>query len=165
MSRNIHKILPNAESSNWRDVLHDERMAHLIKDAFRGTSTALQRRLKMHDVLYGHWTLLRILWQTDGLTQRQLSEQAGVKESSTFTALQAMEKVGYLTRQKIPGNNKEVCVFLTPKGAVLRARAVRCAEAVNMIAIAGIPEAELAVTRRNLLLMINNLSRDSEQTP
>ena len=43
---------------------------------------------------FGHWTFLRILWEHDGLTQRALSEEAGVMEPTTFTALKAMERLG-----------------------------------------------------------------------
>ncbi len=145
----------------WRDALHEERIAHLIKTAFRSTSASLQRRLKQHDVMYGHWTFLRILWQTDGVTQRQLSEQAGVTEPSTVTALQAMEKLGYLTRRKIDGNKKQIRVFLTPKGRSLRPLIVPCAQQVNQIVMTGIPAGDLAATRRTLLAVIDNLSRDS----
>jgi MarR family transcriptional regulator, organic hydroperoxide resistance regulator len=146
----------------WRDALHEERMAHLIKTAFRCTSASLQRRLKQHDVLYGHWTFLRILWQTDGVTQRQLSEQAGVTEPSTVTALQAMEKSGYVSRRKIDGNKKQVRVFLTPRGTALRPLIVSCAQEVNQIVMAGIPAQDLAVTRRTLLAVIENLGRDAQ---
>lgn len=145
----------------WRDVLHEERMAHLIKSAFRCTSGSLQRRLKQHEVLYGHWTFLRILWQTDGVTQRQLSEQAGVMEPSTVTALQAMEKLGYLTRRKIDGNKKQIRVFLTPRGKALRSVIVTCAQEVNELVMAGISPEDLAVTRRTLLAVIENLNRDA----
>ena len=148
-------------SRQWREELHEERMAHLIKTAFRCTSGGLQRRLKQHGVLYGHWTFLRILWQTDGLTQRQLSEQAGVTEPSTVTALQAMEKLGYITRQKMPDNRKQIRVFLTARGRALRALIVPRAQEVNRIVVAGIPADDLAVTRRTLLAVIDNLSRDA----
>lgn len=154
-----------ALASNWRDVLHDERMAHLIKDAFRCTSSSLQRRLREHRVLYGHWTFLRILWQTDGLTQRQLSEQAGVTEPSTLLALRSMETAGYLTRQKLPTNKKEVRVFLTPRGAALRTVCVPCAEETNQQAISGVPASDLAATRRTLLAVIDNLSQDHLRLP
>ena len=93
---------------HWREALPEERMAHLIKDTARGFSRSLQARLREHAVQYGHWTFLRILWQTDGLTQRQLSEQAGVAEPTTFSALKTMESLGYLTRQKLPDNRKQV---------------------------------------------------------
>lgn len=158
----LSKAARAGASRVWRDVLHDERMTHLIRTAFRCTSSALQRRLKREDVLYGHWTFLRILWRTDGVTQRQLSEQAGVTEPSTVTALKAMEKLGYITRQKMPGNNKQIRVFLTSKGMGLRSLSVPCAEEVNRIVIAGIPAEDLATTRRTLLAVIENLNGDAE---
>jgi DNA-binding MarR family transcriptional regulator len=149
---------PPAGTALSREVLHDERMTHLIKAAFRCTSGALQKRLREHGVLYGHWTFLRILWKSDGMTQRQLSEQAGVKESSTFTALQAMEKAGYIRRHKVGGNSKQVRVFLTPKGARLRSRIVPMAEAVNRRALTGVSAQDLSATRRTLLRVIQNLN-------
>lgn len=155
-SRKSEKTLPVAVVTR-RNTGSEERTAHLVKIAFRGLSRALQIRLKDYSVLYGHWTFLRILWQTDGVTQRQLSEQAGVMEPTTFTALQAMEKLGYITRQKMPDNRKQVRIFLTPKGAALRAPLVPVAEEVNRIALAGISEKDTAVTRRTLLAVIDNL--------
>ncbi|MBU7442634.1 MarR family winged helix-turn-helix transcriptional regulator [Paraburkholderia fungorum] len=140
-------------------LVKDERIAHLVKDAYRGLSSALQARLKAHGVMYGHWTFLRILWQTDGITQRQLSEQAGVKEPTTFSALQSMEKLGCVTRHKMPDNRKQVRVFLTTKGASLRALLVPAAEEVNDIALAGIPAKNVAITRETLLAIIDNLAR------
>jgi DNA-binding MarR family transcriptional regulator len=48
------------------------------------------------------------LWETDGLTQRELSEQAGVTEPTAFMALKAMEKRGLIVRRQIAGNKKNV---------------------------------------------------------
>src|SRR5437870_8154555 len=85
-----------------------DRLAHLTKDAWRGFVRALQARLAGHGVPFGHWTFLRILWQRDGLTQRELSAEAGVTEPSTFAAMRAMEKQGYVTRRQIADNRKNV---------------------------------------------------------
>ena len=63
---------------HWHEAVPDDRMAHLVKDATRGFLRALQTRLAAHDVQLGHWTFLRILWERDGLTQRELSAEAGV---------------------------------------------------------------------------------------
>jgi DNA-binding MarR family transcriptional regulator len=152
-----------AIAADWRGVLNDERLAHLVKTAFRCTSSSLSRRLKQHDVLYSHWTLLRILWRGDGLTQRQLSEQAGVTEPSTITALKGMEALGYVFRLKVPGNKKNNRVFLTPKGVALRSAIVVCAEEVNAIACHGVSVEDLATTRRTLLAVIDNLTRDASR--
>jgi DNA-binding MarR family transcriptional regulator len=49
-------------------------------------------------VSFGHWAFLRILWETDGLTQRALSVEAGLMEPTTSSALAAMEALGYIRR-------------------------------------------------------------------
>ncbi len=149
----------------WRDALSDERIAHLLKLAFRDTSRALQERLAEHGVQYGHWTLLRVLWQTDGLTQRQLSEQANVAEPSTFAALRQMEELGYITRQKVPGNQRQVRVFLTARGAALRSASVGAAEEVNRVALAGIAAEDVAAARRVLIGIVENLEREAAGAP
>ena len=84
----------------------NDRLAHLVKDATRALLRALQMRLTAHEVSLGHWTFLRILWESDGITQRELSEQAGVMEPTTFSAIKAMEKLGYVARKQLPENRK-----------------------------------------------------------
>src|SRR2546427_9748840 len=71
-----------------------DRLAHLTKDAWRGFVRALQWRLAAHGVSFGHWTFLRILWERDGLTQRELSDEAGVMQPTTVAAIRAMEELG-----------------------------------------------------------------------
>ena len=101
---------------HWREAVPDDRLAHLVKDATRALVRALQMRLAGHAVSFGHWTFLRILWEADGLTQRELSEQAGVMEPTTFSALKAMERLGYVVRRRRGGDRKKVYVFLTREG-------------------------------------------------
>src|SRR5437868_5234024 len=87
---------------HWREAVANDRLAHLVKDATRGLVRALQMRLAEHDVSFGHWVFLRILWEHDGLTQRELSTQAGLMEPTTFSALQTMEKLDYVVRRQLP---------------------------------------------------------------
>src|SRR6266540_2730106 len=94
-------------SQEWQDTVPNDRVAHLVKLAARGFARALQMRLAEHAVSYGHWTYLRILWTSEGLTQRQLSTQAGVSEPTTVSALRAMERRGYITRRQNPENRRE----------------------------------------------------------
>lgn len=148
---------------HWREAVPDDRLAHLVKDATRALVRALQVRLAQHHVPFGHWTFLRILWEHEGLTQSELSTEAGVMEPTTFTALKAMEKLGYIRRKQVPGNRKNVYVFLTPKGRALKTRLVPVAEEVNRIAVSGLKREDIARTRANLLTIIENLARDEAQ--
>ena len=145
---------------HWREAVPEDRLAHLVKDATRALVRALQMRLVGHGVSFGHWTFLRILWEHDGLTQRSLSEQAGVMEPTTFSALKAMEQLGYVARRQMPDNRKNVYVFLTPRGRALKAKLVPLAEDVNGIAVAGLSAADIARSRAILLAIIENLASD-----
>ena len=144
---------PNTQTilRHWREAVPDDRLAHLVKDSTRALVRALQMRLAEHGVSFGHWTFLRILWEGDGLTQRGLSEQAGVMEPTTFSALKAMERLGYIIRRKRGGDRKKVYVLLTPKGRRLRSKLVPLAEDVNRIAVRDARPADIATTRKVLL--------------
>lgn len=136
-----------------------ERVAHLTKEAWRAFVRALQQRLAAHGVPFGHWTFLRVLWERDDITQRELSKAAGVAEPSTAAAIRAMEKLGYVVRRQTPENRKNVYVHLTAKGRALKRKLEPLAEEVNAIAVRGAPASEVAATRRTLLLIIDNLGR------
>lgn len=148
---------------HWREAVPNDRLAHLVKDATRGLHRALQVRLARHNVAFGHWVFLRILWVRDGITQRELSEEAGLMEPTTFSALTAMEKLGYIERRKLPHSRKNVYVFLTPAGRALKKKLVPLAEEVNEIAVQGVDPADVATARRMLLQMIENIARDEAE--
>ena len=163
-TKRTRRTTPDAATAailrHWREAVPNDRLAHLVKDATRGLLRALQMRLARHGVAFGHWAFLRILWERDGLTQRALSEEAGLMEPTTSSALAAMEKLGYVRRERRPDNRKNVHVFLTPKGKALRRKLVPLAEEVNDVAVRGASAADVAATRRTLLVMVENLARD-----
>ncbi len=145
---------------HWREAVPDDRLAHLIRDASRAFRRALQIRLARHGVPFGHWRFLRILWDSEGLTQKDLSARAGVMEPTTFSAMKAMELLGYIERRQIPTNKKNVYVYLTDTGRALEHRLVPLAEDTNHISIKNVAPGDLAIARRVLLAMIDNLAQD-----
>jgi len=159
--KRTHSRTPTREIlRHWREAVPDDRLAHLVKDATRSLIRALQTRLAEHDVSFGHWAFLRVLWERDGITQRSLSEEVGVMEPTTFAAVKAMEELGYVSQRQARDNRKNVYVHLTPAGRALKARLVPLAEEVNRVAVAGLPAAEVARVRNALLMIIENLARD-----
>ncbi|HUQ75757.1 MAG TPA: MarR family transcriptional regulator [Burkholderiales bacterium] len=142
-----------------------DRLAHLTKEAWRAFVRELQGRLAEHDVSFGHWTFLRILWERDGLTQRELSDEAGVAEPSTNAAIKSMEELGYVTRKRLPDNRKNIYVRLTPKGRALRVKLVPIAQAVNRDAVRGVPARDVEAARRVLTTVTENLIRSSRRKP
>jgi DNA-binding MarR family transcriptional regulator len=128
-----------------------------VREAARALTRDLTARLATQGVSFGHWTFLRILWQDDGLTQRELSERAGVMEPTTAAALKAMQELGYVERRQLPENRKNLYVHLTPKGRALRAKLEPMAIAVNKAAVRDIDAGDVAACRRTLLAILGNL--------
>jgi DNA-binding MarR family transcriptional regulator len=149
---------------HWHQAVPNDRMAHLVKDSARSFLRSLQVRLARHGVSLGHWTFLRILWQQDGLTQRELSQEAGVMEPTTVIALRGMEALEYISRERVAGNRKNVYVFLTAKGKALKRKLVPLAEEVNALAMGALRSEDIETTRRSLLVMLDNLAQDPELT-
>ena len=145
---------------HWREAVPNDRMAHLIRDTERAFRRALQMRLAAHSVPFGHWSFLRILWESDGLTQKELSARAGVMEPTTFTAMKAMEALGYITRQQLPTNKKNMYVYLTDEGRALKEKLVPMAEDANHVSVEGVSPQDVKTARKVLLAMIENLARD-----
>ena len=145
---------------HWREAVPHDRLAHLVRDAARAFQKSLQTRLAQHHIAFGHWTFLRILWEADGLTQKELSERAGVMEPTTFAAMKAMEALGFIVRKQVPSNRKNVYVHLTRAGRALKRKLVPLAIETNHIAVQNLPEQEVLITRNMLLAMIENLTAD-----
>lgn len=158
------RVIARSESQSilhhWREAVPDDRFAHLVKDATRSFQRSLQIRLADHDVPFGHWTFLRVLWEHDGLTQKQLSDEVGVMEPTTFAAVKTMESRGWVERRQLAENRKNVYVFLTDAGRALKATLVPLAEQVNCLAVAGLSVEDIAAARRVLLAIITQLAQD-----
>ncbi|MDO9604456.1 MarR family winged helix-turn-helix transcriptional regulator [Hydrogenophaga sp.] len=147
---------------HWRESVPHDRLAHLVRDVARAQMRALQYRLSPFGVSFGHWTFLRILWNRDGLTQKELSDLAGVMEPTTFTAVKAMERMGFIERRHLPGNKKNMHVYLTDTGRSLEHVLVPLAEEVNDISADGLPDRTLSLVRNALVRMIENLAQEEE---
>lgn len=144
----------------WREAVPNDRLGHLVKDLLRTSQRALQSRFAQHGVTVGQWVFLRILWERDGITQRELSELAGVSEPTTYSALLSMEKQGFVTRRKLPTNLRNISISLTPQGHALKAELVPLAEEVNAVMIRGMSNEEVTHFRQTTQRMIDRLDQD-----
>jgi MarR family transcriptional regulator, organic hydroperoxide resistance regulator len=150
-------------SAELPDLRH-ERLAHLVRQAARGFVRSLQYRLAGQDITFGQWVFLRILWQRDGLTQRELSDAAGLVEPTAHSALTRLERLGLVNRRNLPGNRRKLHVFLTPAGKALRRQLEPLAEEVNAVAVSGIAERDVEAVRRTLIAIIANLAEDEARS-
>lgn len=154
------KAITDAIIAHWTLIAPDDRLAHLLRHVARGLRRSLELRLSEHDISFGQWCFLRILWLEEGLSQRELSLRAGVMAPTTHSAIHRMQTMGLVALRPPASGGRRPVVFLTPRGRALERALVPLAEEANTIALDGLSEAEVAGLRATLLRMLENLARD-----
>ncbi|SDR48963.1 DNA-binding transcriptional regulator, MarR family [Rhizobiales bacterium GAS191] len=142
----------------------DATIAYLVRAAHRALAHALQLRLAPHGVTIGMWRFLRILWERDGLSQRELSDQVGMMAPTTAVALDRMEREGLVLRVRSTADRRVVNVHLTARGKDLRVELLPLAAEVNEIACRNVRPKELALFRATLDRLIGNFADEAART-
>jgi DNA-binding MarR family transcriptional regulator len=134
-------------------------LGYLVRDANRAFQRLLERRISPHGVTRGQWYFLRVLWEEDGLSQRELSGRVGMMEPTTVIALRGMEKAGLIRRVRATDDRRVTRVHLTPKARRMRDRLLQISQGVNDQGAEGIDPVELTRFRRTVARMTENLDR------
>lgn len=141
----------------------EESLGYQLRDANRLMQRALAARIQPRGVVPGAWYFLRVLWEEDGLTQRELAGRIGMQEPTAVIALRGMEEAGWITRERSTEDRRKVHVRLTPAGAALRDTLLPEARAVNARATAGMTAEEVATFLSLLRRARANFSRDDRR--
>jgi len=141
-------ILPAEKSSGY-----------LVRDAHRAFQKLLEKRIAPHGVTRGQWYFLRVLWNMDGLSQRELSARVGMMEPTTVIALRSMERSGLIRRVRSDNDRRKVRVYLTAKARRLRDELLRVARGITDAAEEGLGARELKSFRTAIKRMTANLDR------
>lgn len=144
-----------------RDVGFPPRLSsgYLVRDAHRAFQRLLERRIAPYGVARGQWYFLRVLWNADGLSQRELSARVGMMEPTTVIALRSMERSGLIRRVRGDDDRRKMRVYLTAKAQRLRGELLGVARGITEDAQGGIAVRDLASFRHVITRMTANLDR------
>src|SRR5215470_9543292 len=104
------------------------------------------------------WRVLAVLSDDGGQRQIDLAATTSIDVSTLSRVVTRLVKMGLVTRTRSATNSREVVVRLTPKGVAVVTEAIPKAIAAERTAIAGVPAKDLAVVRRSLRRMYENLA-------
>jgi len=137
-------------------------VGYLVRQTHRAFMRSLQARIAPHGVSVGMWYFLRVLWEEDGLSQRELSQRVGMMEPTTASALNTMERKGFVRRLRNRADRRIVNVFLTERGRGLREQLLPLAAEVNRVALRDVTGEDLARLRAILRKLGVGLEADPE---
>ena len=145
------------------EVRSPVRLAHLVRVAHHGFYRGMLYRLADNGVPVSHWMILRMLWQSGRMTQREMSERSGLRESTIFAALKSMEAERLIERRVNPSNRREVHISLTRRGKDLEKPLLPLAHEMNELAIRGLDQATVRTVWRALETIIANFAADEAE--
>jgi len=149
---------PSAAFSAMVREKRDSAIGYLITCAQKLLHRGLGDSLQKHGVTVAQWAVLVVLWETDGLTQKELSQLVAVETATLSRTVDRMERDGLVTRDRSDVDRRQVHVRLTEYGAGLWRDLVPEAEANQERALAGISEDEEELLRTLLRRVITNMT-------
>lgn len=131
----------------------DTSFGHLIRSIHRSQAQLLRARLSQDGVSIGCWYFLRVLWDEDMITQRELSLRTMVNEATTRSAVDRMESEKLVNRINDPKDRRKRYVRLTTRALELKPELISFAENLNNQILAILPK----VKQRELLLHLSQV--------
>ncbi len=124
------------------DFMKEQSAGYLANHLARLFARNLQGRIKPLGLTTGTFPALLILWEGDGLTQRELTEQLDIEQPTMANTLARMERDGLIVRKKDPADARAQRIWLTDKARALHVPAIAAAVQVNAEALAGLSESD-----------------------
>jgi DNA-binding MarR family transcriptional regulator len=113
----------------------DDSAGYLVNHLARLFARDLQARIKPLGLSTGTFPALLVLWEGDGLTQRELIERLDIEQPTMTNTLARMERDGLIRRGKDPADGRAQRIWLTESARALEGPATAAAEAVNARAL------------------------------
>lgn len=135
----------------------NQSVGYLARYAHRAFAKALAAELAPHDILGGQWSVLRVLWEQEGLSQVDLAERMRVEKASLTSVLDAMERRKLIARSRNSDDRRKVSINLTSYGRGLKAQLLPYGASINRKATRGMSAAEVDHLRGLLARVIRNL--------
>jgi DNA-binding MarR family transcriptional regulator len=120
----------------------DQSAGYLLNRLARIFARGLTARIKPLGLTTGTFPALLELWETDGLTQKDLVERLDIEQATMANTLARMERDGLIVRKRDEGDGRVQRIWLTEHARGLRDPAVSAALEENASALAGFSDAE-----------------------
>ena len=159
----MNKVRTQAADRNSLGSVNDS-MGYLVRRTYRNMTRGLEVRLQQHGVTLSMWFFLRLLWEGDGWTQKELTEELGLRQPTTVSAMDTLEKRGLVRRAPNPDDRRSTLIYLTKAGRDIREKLFRYADEANMLALKDMTAEEIR-TLRKLLLKINETLEHNKALP
>lgn len=137
--------------ANYLPYLVNRLGGALVGDMIANTLAPLDLTIDM-------WRLLAVLSYRGAQRQVDLVDTSSIEASTVSRLVTRLTRMGLVTRQRSATSSREVVVELTAKGRAQVERIIPAALKLEESASAGIPAKDMAVVKRALRRMFENMT-------
>jgi DNA-binding MarR family transcriptional regulator len=137
--------------ANYLPYLVNRLGGALVGDMIANTLAPLDLTIDM-------WRLLAVLSYRGAQRQVDLVDTSSIEASTVSRLVTRLTRMGLVTRQRSATSSREVVVELTAKGRAQVERIIPAALKLEESASAGIPAKDMAVVKRALRRMFENIT-------
>ncbi len=101
----------------------DDYLCFALYSASHAFSRLYRPMLDAIGLTYPQYLAMIVLWQNDGLTVGALGERLFLESNTLTPMLKRLEALGFITRRREAGDERQVLVRLTERGRALQAEA------------------------------------------
>jgi DNA-binding MarR family transcriptional regulator len=106
------------------DLLLEQQLCFALTVASRSVVGAYKPVLEKLGLTHPQYLVMLCLWESAPRTLRSISEALAQAPATISPLLRRLEEAGFITRQRVDGNERTLAVGLTPAGAALRQQAL-----------------------------------------
>lgn len=116
----------------------NQSAGYLVNHLARIFARGLGARIRPLGLGTGTFPALLELWESDGLTQRQLVARLDIEQATMANTLARMERDGLIRRERDDTDGRVQRIWLTAQAKGLRTPAVAAARDVNTVTLAAL---------------------------
>ncbi|WP_028558932.1 MarR family winged helix-turn-helix transcriptional regulator [Paenibacillus pinihumi] len=116
-----------------------------------------QKILQPFDITVDQWEILVVLWEQEGITQKELSERLYKDQTNIARMLFKLEKKGFVHRVTHETDRRALRVYLTAKGREVKEEIMAPSNEAYRNTIKGLSDEEVDTFRRILSVIYRNV--------
>lgn len=135
----------------------EESVGYQLRKTFRKMEVLLKKQIEPAGISIGVWYYLRVLWEKEGLNQRELAELVGRMQPTTVSTLQGMRERGLVRMEADATDRRVVRIYLTDEGRRLEKALLPRIGSINDMVLKGVSRHEL----RTFMTTLRKIQRNT----
>ena len=155
--------MPDVTEGTEDDLLLEHQLCFALTVASRSVVGAYKPVLDKLGLTHPQYLVMLCLWESSPRSLRDISEALAQEPATISPLLRRLEGAGFITRQRVPGDERTLAVGLTPLGAALRRQAT--AVPGTMMDLLGLSREQVGQLHASMMALIAATKTASKEAP